>query len=188
MVAAVNPLTELAYQARSGDERALGEFVESCYDQVWRLCSSLVGDQDADDVSQETFSRVVRALPKFRGESSARTWVLAIARHACLDEIRARCRRRHREPAHTGRQGQVVADASQDATVADLIGRLDPDRRAAFVLTQVLGLSYDETATVCECPIGTVRSRLARARADLVDLLGRSEELTGTAPSRSSTR
>ena len=176
MVAAVDPLTQLALRARTGDERSLGAFAESCYDQVWRLCSSLVGGQDAGDLAQETFSRAVRALPRFRGESSARTWVLAIARRACLDEIRSRSRRRHRDRFLTSRQGPLAADASQRAVVADLVGRLDPDRRAAFVLTQVLGLSYDETAAVCECPVGTVRSRVARARADLVDLLGCSTE------------
>ena len=173
MVAAVDPLTRLALQARGGDADALGAFVETGYEQVWRLCATLVGDQEADDASQETFVRAVRSLPQFRGESSARTWLLAIARHICLDELRARARRRRRDTALGSGQEPIDADASAGVTVADLIGRLDHDRRVAFVLTQLLGLSYDEAARVCECPAGTIRSRVARARADLVGFLSR---------------
>lgn len=58
---------------------------------------------------------------------------------------------------------------AEGAAVADLLDRLDPDRREAFVLTQLLGLSYAEAAEVAGCPVGTIRSRVARARADLVD-------------------
>ena len=72
-------------------------------------------------------------------------------------------------------QDGAVADASADVTVVDLIRRLDEDRRAAFVLTQLLGLSYDEAARVCACPPGTIRSRVARARAELISLIRRSE-------------
>ena len=89
-MSAVDPLTWLALQARAGDADALGAFVGTSYEQVWRLCATLVGVQEADDTSQETFVRAVRSLPQFRGESSARTWLLAIARHVCVDELRAR--------------------------------------------------------------------------------------------------
>jgi RNA polymerase sigma-70 factor (ECF subfamily) len=179
MVAAVDTLTRLARQAGTGDARALDAFVESGYEQVWRICATLVGDQSADDMSQETFIRAVRALPQFRGESSARTWLLAIARHVCLDELRARARRRRRDVAvgqdmavGGGRQA-TVPDPAAGVSMAYLLGHLGPDRRVAFVLTQVLGLSYAEAARVCDCPPGTIRSRVARARRDLVDLLGR---------------
>lgn len=172
----VDPLTRLAHQARAGDARALESFVEAGYEQVWRLCASLVGEQSADDTSQETFIQAVRALSQFRGESSARTWLLAIARHVCVDELRARARRSRRDAAMGGDQEPIVADPSAEITLSDLLARLGPDRRAAFVLTQVLGLSYDEAAQVCECPSGTIRSRVARARADLADLLQRSTQ------------
>jgi RNA polymerase sigma-70 factor (ECF subfamily) len=65
---------------------------------------------------------------------------------------------------------------AQGAAVADLLARLEPDRREAFVLTQFLGLPYAEAAEVAGCPVGTIRSRVARARADLIDLLGGAEE------------
>jgi RNA polymerase sigma-70 factor, ECF subfamily len=174
MVSAVDPLTRLAYGARAGDAADLEAFVEAAYGQVWQLCGSLVDDQSADDIAQETFVRAVRTLPQFRGDASARTWLLAIARHACTDELRARSRRRRRDASlvasATADEG-TAPDAGEMIGVADLVRRLDPDRRAAFVLTQLLGLSYGETARVCECPVGTIRSRVARARADLLALL-----------------
>jgi RNA polymerase sigma-70 factor, ECF subfamily len=145
--------------------------VEAAYEPVWRLCAALVDEKSADDLSQDTFFRVVRALPNFRGQSSALTWLLAIARHVCLDELRARSRRRGREAGLWPGQGRTAADASGEVAISDLIGRLDEDRRAAFVLTQLLGLSYDEAARVCACPPGTIRSRVARARADLISLI-----------------
>jgi RNA polymerase sigma-70 factor (ECF subfamily) len=178
MVAGVDPLSRLARQAQDGDGRALDAFVRATYDQVLRLCAAVVDAQSADDLSQETFTQAVRALPRFRGESSARTWLLAIAHHVCLDELRRRSARRGRHvpvPVDAGRW-PAAGDGGDEVAVADLIGRLGPDRRAAFVLTQVLGLSYAEAARVCECPLGTVRSRVARARADLIELLGAAQD------------
>ena len=172
----MDALTSLAVAARTGDHTALEGFVRAAYGQVWRLCATLVDEQSADDLAQETFVRAIRSLPRFRGESSARTWLLAIARHTCLDELRSRSRRRRRDQSRAteaAHREAAVADASQEVTVADLIGQLEPARRAAFVLTQTLGLSYDEAAQVCECPPGTIRSRVARARRDLLDMLRR---------------
>ena len=170
-VVPVDALTRLARAAQHGDERALEAFVEVSYDQVWRLCAGLVSASDADDLSQETYARALRALPQFRADASARTWLLAIARYVCLDELRSKDRRRRRDASAALRAGgrrSAAGDASESIVVNDLLGRLDPDRRSAFVLTQMLGLSYEEAARVCGCPIGTIRSRVARARMDLL--------------------
>jgi len=168
----VDTLTRLAHEARSGDDLALQALVSASYEQVWRLCRHLVDNQTADDLAQDTFLRAVRALPRFRGEASARTWLLSIARHACLDELRRRTRRRNHHRDHGSSGGEpVVADASEVPIVRDLIAQLKPERRIVFVLTQVIGLSYDEAAEVCQCPSGTIRSRLARARSDLLELM-----------------
>ena len=177
-VTAVDALARLADAAAAGDGRALEAFVEASYDQVWRLCAALVDEQSADDLAQETYIGVVRSLPRFRGEASARTWLLSIARHVCLDELRARVRQRRRDaPLLTADRGRepVSPDASQEFTITDLVRRLEPERRAAFVITQMLGLSYEEAAQVCDCPTGTIRSRVARARADLLDVLAHAE-------------
>jgi len=145
------------------------ELVRAYYDQVWRLCALLVDPPSADDLAQETFLRALRSFPSFRGSSSVRTWLFSVARHTCLDELRSRSRGRRVPPLwqHTTSEPSVQ-DPATDVVVNDLLGSLDPDRRAAFVLTQVFGLSYAEAARVCACPIGTIRSRLARARKDLV--------------------
>jgi RNA polymerase sigma-70 factor (ECF subfamily) len=142
---------------------------------VWRLCAHLGSPQSADDLTQDTYARAFASLHRFLGRSSARTWLLSIARRACADAVRAAQReRRLALPPQ-----QVVADPAGSVAMRALIAALEPERREAFVLTQVVGLSYAEVADVCSCPIGTVRSRVARARADLVDALG-GQSRTGT--------
>ncbi len=173
----MDALTRLALAAREGDGNALHRLVEGSYEQVWRLCSKLVDEQCADDLAQDVFLRAVRALPTFRGESSARTWLFAIARNACMDELRTRIRLRQRDEllgAHLSR-AHGADDAHQEFVVTDIVVRLTPERREAFVLTQLLGLSYEEAAKVCGCPIGTIRSRVARARVDLLAILAADE-------------
>lgn len=147
---------------------------------VWRFCAHLVDVASADDLAQDTYVRAMGSVHRFRGDASARTWLLAIARHACADELRRRARRRRRErpvdPVDLAQARHADDDPASDLGVAgDLVAAidgLDRDRREAFVLTQVLGLSYREAAEAAEVPIGTIRSRVARARADLVDAIG----------------
>jgi RNA polymerase sigma-70 factor (ECF subfamily) len=167
----VDELTPLALAARQGEPGALEAFIDASYDQVRRFCAALVDAATAEDLAQETFVRCVRALGRFRGEASARTWALSIARRACMDELRARARLRRGAALAGGWQLPAVPDAAEDATVSDLLARLDPDRRTAFVLTQLIGLPYQEASVVCGCPVGTIRSRVARARDDLIAML-----------------
>ncbi len=170
----MDALTRLALAAGAGDRAALDQLVEGAYEQVWRLCARLVDEQCADDLAQDAFLRAVRAIPTFRAEASARTWLLAIARNTCMDELRTRSRRRRREVFLADRargRPAVTTDPGHEVGVADMLARLAPARREAFVLTQLLGLSYDEAAQVCGCPPGTIRSRVARARADLLGAL-----------------
>lgn len=165
----MDDLTRLAIEAKQGDRTALEEFIRRSQADVWRFCAHLAGREQADDLTQSTFLRAWTALPRFRGESSARTWLLAIARRVCVDHFRSLGRRR-RITDRLARQPQpmVAPDASAHTDLDLLILGLEPDRRSAFVLTQVIGLSYHETAEVIGCPVGTVRSRVARAREDLV--------------------
>ncbi|MGD9798915.1 MAG: RNA polymerase sigma factor, partial [Acidimicrobiia bacterium] len=100
----------------------------------------------------------------YRGDGSVLSWLLSIARRTCADDVR----RRRRERRLGSRLALVRFDDPPAPTAVDeLLAGLDPDRREAFVLTQVVGLAYAEAAEVIGCPIGTVRSRVARARADL---------------------
>ena len=150
-------------------------FVRATQADVWRLCASLVDPGTADDLTQETYLRAFRGLDEFAGRSSARTWLLAIARHVCADHIRALQRRRRLRARLT--EPDPVPDPAGHIGVADLLRELPEERRAAFVLTQVLGLSYEEAAEACGVPVGTIRSRVARARTQLVSALA--EEAAG---------
>jgi RNA polymerase sigma-70 factor (ECF subfamily) len=175
----MDELTRLARAAGRGDEAALIGFVRRAQPDVWRLCAHLVDRASADDLTQDVFLRAIPALARFRGDASARTWVLSIARRACADDVRSRQRRRRllrRIEDAAATRDEAVAAPDEGVGLDDAVARLDPDRRAAFVLTQVVGLSYAEAAEVCGVPVGTIRSRVARARADLVDLLDEQHE------------
>ncbi len=170
----MDDLTRHALAARNGQHDAVASFVRAAQAPVWRYCAHLVDPQGADDLTQETLLQAVRALPGFRAEASARTWLLTIARRVCARELKDRYRDRDVAAA-------VAASAAESATGPDhtantelqlLLADLDPDRRAAFTLTQVLGCSYHEAAEICGCPVGTIRSRVARAREDLITALG----------------
>lgn len=174
----MDKLTALAHAARRGEPRALDAFIRTSYSDVWRLCAALVDESTADDLAQESFLRATRALGSFRGESAARTWVLAIARHTCMDELRARHRRRDRDGRIlVGAVAEpVTPDPSDEVMLRDLLSNLEPDRLSAFVLTQMLGCSYEQAAAICDCPVGTIRSRVARARDSLIAALGESAQ------------
>ena len=159
-----------ALRAKAGDRRALDELIAELQPDVWRLCRFLGSPADPDDLTQETFERALRSLHQFRGDGAVRSWMLSIARRVCVDSTRRSIRRRRLDE----RLGQHYGDANhRDASwleVDDLLAGLDRERREAFVLTQLVGLSYEETADAIGCPIGTIRSRVARARTQLLGI------------------
>jgi RNA polymerase sigma-70 factor (ECF subfamily) len=165
----VDELSSLARPASLGDRAALTELIRRTQNDVWRLCAHLVGPGAADDLAQETYLRAIPALRGFRGDAPVRTWLLSIARRVCAAEIKSRQRARDTSASVAARAAASAA-ATESGLAMELIvllSALDPDRRTAFVLTQVLGCSYAEAAAICGCPVGTIRSRVARARADL---------------------
>jgi RNA polymerase sigma-70 factor, ECF subfamily len=167
----MDELTRLLRAAQGGDGLALAGFIRRSQAEVWRLCAYLVDRQAADDLTQEVYLRAWTALPGWRGEASARTWLLAIARRTCAQVIRRRVWPLASPVGTTAADRPVLPDPAEAVLLTRLIAGLDSRRRAAFVLTQLLGLSYAEAAEVCGCPVGTIRSRVARARADLTSLL-----------------
>lgn len=166
----MDEVTRCAVAARRGNRRALAEFVQLTQSDVWRTCAHLGSGADPDDLTQDTYARALGALPRFRGDASARTWLLGIARRVCADHVRRSVRGR----AADVRAFERARDGDDSSRVAaeDLLDRLSGVRRQAFVLTQLIGLSYEETAQVMDCAVGTVRSRVSRARADLLAELG----------------
>ena len=167
-------ITALALAAARGDQRAFAAWVRATQADVWRFVAHLADAGAADDLTQETYVRAVTALVRFAGRSSSRTWVLAIARRVVVDHFRARSARPHL----SGQDWEAAAEAESARRAGRgfedvvelglLLDELHPERREAIVLTQVLGYSYAEAAEICDCPIGTVRSRVARAREDLL--------------------
>jgi RNA polymerase sigma-70 factor (ECF subfamily) len=170
----VDDLTALALAAGRGDSDAMAAFIRDSQQEVRSLCAYLVDSEIADDLAQETFLRAFRALPGFRGDSSARTWLLAIARRVCMDELRRRSRQRRRESPMLALDDRepTAADDTNEIEVQELLSHLQEDRRTAFVLTQITGLSYEDAAQACGVPVGTIASRVARARSDLIEALG----------------
>lgn len=173
---------ELVARAQAGDADAMNDLLGLHYDRVHAVCRRIAGAQrDADDAAQEAMIRIVRNLGRFDGRSQFSTWVYRIATNAALDELR---RRRRRPDLHVveddapppdppdpmaDRTIEAIADREAiDAALAEL-----PDEfRAAVVLRDVHDLDYAEIADVLDVAVGTVKSRIARGRRQLVERLG----------------
>ncbi len=163
-----DPLRSLIDRAREGDDRALAEFVRRTQPAVWQLCNALGTTGEEDDLVQDVYTRALRALPSYRGDAPAISWLLAIARHVCADHVRRQQRRRTLLD-RLKMTALVPTSTTDTGSLHDLIARLAPERRDAFVLTQIVGLSYQEAADTLDCPVGTIRSRVARARLELLE-------------------
>ena len=164
-------LTTALLLAADGDRCAFTGAITQLQPIVRRYCATLVGIDDADDAAQDTMMRVWGAVSRYRGEAPAIVYVLAIARRACADLVRTK--QRHRRLGQRLLNNAFVSPTACDDTGAHHalsagLERLSPDQREAFVLTQVVGCTYEETSTITGVAVGTVRSRVARARDALM--------------------
>jgi RNA polymerase sigma-70 factor, ECF subfamily len=187
----------LVAAAVAGGREALEGLLNLHYERIHALCRRITGDdEDALDAAQEALIAIARGIDRFDGRSAFSTWVYRVTTNAALDELRRRRRRpvpgfvseedrmlfgppggreETREASgqwHSARPGrdsadQAVARLDVDAALARLI----PEQRAAVVLRDLLDLDYAEIAATLEIPVGTVRSRIARGRAALAELL-----------------
>ncbi|MEV7085500.1 sigma-70 family RNA polymerase sigma factor [Streptomyces sp. NPDC093085] len=174
--------TAWALAARGGDPEAADRFVRALHGDVLRYVTYLSGDpQTAHDLTQDTFARALGSLHRFEGRASARTWLLSIARRAVADSLRRAAVRPRIADCVDWRTAQERAQPrglpgfEDGVALLDLLEALPEERREAFVLTQVVGLSYEEAAGFVGCPVGTVRSRVSRARTALERLVRESE-------------
>lgn len=164
-------LTGLALAAKAGDRAAAADFIRLSRRGLLRFLTLLADRNDVEDLAQDTYLRAMPALARFDARSTAQTWLYAIARRVAADHVRQAQRRPRTSPLDHLNEAEHHLPASRlDETIAmrAMLRALDADRREAFVLTQLLGLRYDEAAQICDCPVGTIRSRVSRARDDLV--------------------
>ncbi len=158
---------EAARLAAHGDADAFARLCRGLQNDVWRYCWSLTGDRDlADEATQETFLRATSALHRFRGDAPVRIWFVVLARRSVGEVLR----RHKRTPEPAEPTNVAVPDNTAATDLNGLVEALPIDVRQAFVLTQLLGFTYDDAATAVGCPIGTIRSRVFRARELLVEM------------------
>lgn len=180
-------LTRTLLDAQRGDRLALDRFIRETQHDVLSLCRYLGDPDSAEDLAQETYQRALASLHRFRATGPAKHWLLTIARRTCADATRRRSRRRRLDERVAGLAHDDLEVRPVDGSgvaLEELVARLDDDRRAAFVLTQINGLRYDEAASVLGVPIGTIRSRVARARDQLVAALDAADRAHDPEPAR----
>jgi len=193
----------LVARARTGDREAFAELVRRYQRLVFAVSYRLLGDPDlAEDVVQDTFIRAFFSLERFRG-TTMRAWLLRIAHNAALDQLRARARRPTVPLEQAGEHAAFdlpessIEQAGLRAALEAALAALPVEQRAVVVLADVEGLPYEEIAQALGLPLGTVKSRLARARVrlrtllqsdprarELLELSGRLPDREGESPER----
>jgi RNA polymerase sigma-70 factor (ECF subfamily) len=186
----------LVERAQQGDKRAFELLVNKYHRKLGRLLSRMVRDAtEVEDITQETFIKAYRALPGFRGESAFYTWLYRIGVNTAKNYLVARKKQPvssdvQAEDAENYEEGDLLRDISTpDAelqtkqiaqAVNEAVEALPEELRAAITLREIEGMSYEDIAQMMECPIGTVRSRIFRAReaiaTKLRPMLGTSQD------------
>jgi len=178
----------LVEAARAGDRHALDSLLRSHFDRLHALCWRMTGGgPDADDATQEALVAIVRGLDRFDARSRFSTWAYRVTVNACLDELRRRGRRPR--PTADADLDRAASGAGPEATadrvdIDRALRQLAPEFRAAVVLRDLCTLDYAEIADVLEIPAGTVRSRIARGRAELARHLEGNPQRSPERPSR----
>lgn len=187
----------LVERVQQGDKRAFELLVVKYYRKIIRLISRLIRDAaEVEDVAQDAFIKAYRALPQFRGESAFYTWLYRIAVNTAKNYLATQGRRPESSTDIDTEEAETFADGEQlrlrdintpdsmlhTKQVAETVNRameaLPEELRTAITLREIEGLSYEKIAEAMECPIGTVRSRIFRAREAIAEKL---RPLLGTA-------
>lgn len=187
-----NDEAQLITNSQRGDVRAFNLLVERYQVRLYNLCYRMLNDSEAAaDVTQDAFLSAYRNIRRYRGGSFA-AWIMRIATNACYDQLRARQRRPTtsinallEDDEHAPRQFEDVAESPDERSLRnELAGEiqrglqaLDNDQRLAIILSDIQGFSYDEISAVTGWPLGTVKSRLSRGRAQLREVLRQGELL-----------
>ena len=175
------PEPETIVRARAGDLSAFETLVRDYQADVWRFAYHLTRDRArAEDVTQEAFLRVFRALGTFRGDAKFTSWLLRIVRNCAIDSYRAGRREAPvlTRPEDEGDRGPTPPESSLAELrtgLHDAIRRLPLELREPFVVIEVLGFTYREASVILGVRVGTIKSRMHRARATLIRMLGSGE-------------
>ena len=184
----------LLMRAKAGDVAAFEELTEAYQKKIFNLAYRMVGNyDDAGDMAQEALIRIFRSIGSFKEQSSFSTWVFRITTNVCLDEIRKRKNKKAfslDEEIHTEdgeMQRQIISDDPLPDEIAEkeelrsivnkAINSLPEEQKIIITLRDIQSLSYEEIANVLSCPVGTVKSRINRARQALKNILLSKREL-----------
>ena len=178
----------LVERAQGGDQHAFDQLVGKYQRKLGRLLSRFIRDpSEVEDVTQEAFIKAYRALPQFRGDSAFYTWLYRIGVNTAKNYLVSQGRRAPTSTEYDAEEAESFEDASQlrdintpeslllskqiGQTVNAAIDALPEELRSAIVLREIEGFSYEEIASMMNCPIGTVRSRIFRAREAVANKL-----------------
>lgn len=185
---------QLIADARKGDVAAFEALIGEHQKRIFSIAFRMAGNpEDAADMAQEVLIKIFKNLGKFQGNSKFSTWVYRVATNTCLDELKKL--RRHTayslDQELETEEGSVAAELADEAptpeesaerrdlqrVVSEAIGMLSEDHKKAILLRDMQGFSYEEIANILQCSVGTVKSRINRARAQLKKILIKNGEL-----------
>lgn len=184
----------LIEKSKKGDISAFEELIETYQNKVFNIAYSMLNNyEDANDVAQEVFIRVYKSIKNFKGESSFSTWLYRITTNVCLDELRKRKNKNvvsidedipfddgevTRQIVDDGPTPDIIAEKKEVREIVnEAIGQLSEEHKTVIILRELQGLSYEEISKIINCPRGTVKSRINRARSALKNILKSKKEL-----------
>ncbi|MBO8170036.1 MAG: sigma-70 family RNA polymerase sigma factor [Thermoanaerobacteraceae bacterium] len=186
----------LLERSKAGDVEAFAQLISQYEKKVYTIAYRFMGNhEDASDLAQEAMLKAYRSIKKFRGDASFKTWLYHITANVCRDELRRRSKRRETsldEPLFfendevpkqtadwTNVPERVYENKELQGYLHGLIKALTPEYRMVIVMREIQGLSYEEIARQLDCSLGTVKSRLSRARKALKDKIVADREQSG---------
>lgn len=172
-------MTELIKKAQSGDLRAFEQLVEQHYTRIYNIALGIMGNpHDAEDAAQNVLIKIHRAIGDFKLQSKFSTWVYRITTNVCMDEMRKRKRNQSVSSDDLAEDAFGTDDAESHAlrredveSLRNAIAALKDEHRKVIVLRDINGFSYEEIAQLTGSSVGTVKSRINRARTALKDIL-----------------
>lgn len=184
----------LLKKAKSGDISAFESLIEGYQKKVFNIVFRMLGNyDDANDVTQEVFIKVFRYLKNFKEQSLFSTWLYRIATNTCLDELRKNKNKNiiyidqdikledsdiKRQVVDDNPTPDIIYEKNETSKlVNEAINKLSSEHKAAVVLRDIQGFSYEEIAKILNCPVGTIKSRINRGRKSLRELLENKREL-----------